>query len=107
MTDDFPQTTTFRDGSAVRPVPPGSTSQREMWHAITQALRLPTPATAKDELTYLRISRDRARVVVWTLSRLLADAEADDRDLMHAVAALRDQVSVLPADDYDHHPMEF
>ena len=88
-------------------VPPNSTALRELLHAIEKALSLPTPATTRDELTYLRISRDRARVVMLACRRLLTDREADDLDVMQAVSMLRDMVGQLPADDYDHNPMEF
>jgi hypothetical protein len=57
-------------------------------------------ALAWEELTYLRISRDRARVVLFGYKRLLADHELDDRDLMVIVASLRDMTTQLPADQY-------
>jgi|SRR5215470_12729808 len=90
---------------AARIVPPGSTPLRELLSAVNQALTLPPPATARDEVTYLRITRDRSRLVMLTARRLLADREADDTDLMIAVAQLREQVAQLPDDTYDHHPM--
>ena len=89
---------------AVRPVPPGSTLLRELAHVIADALALPAPATTRDELTYLRISRDRARLVLLACRRLLADREAGDRDVMLAVTSLRDQVAQLPDDSYDYRP---
>jgi hypothetical protein len=57
-------------------------------------------ALAWEELTYLRISRDRDRVVLFGYKRLLADHELDDRDLMVIVASLRDMTTQLPADQY-------
>jgi hypothetical protein len=71
-------------------VPPNSTALRELLSAIEKALTLPKAATTKDELTYLRIGRDRARLVLFTCRRLLADREADDRDVMIAVHSLGD-----------------
>lgn len=47
------------DGPRIREIPPGSTALRELTHAIDSALALPKPATGRDELTYLRIARDR------------------------------------------------
>lgn len=67
---------------------------------IEAALTLATPATTKDELTYLRISRDRARVVLFGCKRVLADHELNDRDLMAIAASLRDMTTQLPADQY-------
>jgi hypothetical protein len=75
----------------VRPIPPGSSALRELLAAIVQALTLPTSDTTKGGLTYLRISRDRTRLVMLTCRRLLADREADDTDVMTAVTSLRDQ----------------
>ncbi len=74
-----------------RPVPPGSSALRELLAAIVQALTLPMSDTATDEWAYLRISRDRTRLVMLTCRRLLADREADDTDVMIAVTSLRDQ----------------
>ena len=88
----------------IRPVPPNSSALRELAHAIDDALALPNPATTRDELTYLRITRDRARLVRQAMRRILADREADDRDVMAAVTTLRDQAAQLPDDAYDHHP---
>jgi hypothetical protein len=39
-------------------VPPGSGALLEFCRAIEAALSLAAPTTTKDELTYLRISRD-------------------------------------------------
>ena len=90
--------------SPVPPVPPNSTALREFVHAIERALTLPNPATERDEVTYLRIMRDRSRLVRITCRRILADREADDRDVMAAVASLRDEAACLPDDQYDHTP---
>jgi len=88
-------------------VPPGSTPLREFCHAVATALALPAPATLRDEVTYLRITRDRARLVLLACRRILADREieADDRDVMAAVASLRSEAAQLADDQYDHHPL--
>jgi hypothetical protein len=88
-----------------RPVPPNGSALRELARAIDDALALPSPATTRDELTYLRITRDRARLVRQAMRRILAGREADDRDIMAAVTTLRDQAAQLPDDTYDHHPL--
>jgi len=92
------------DGPCIREIPPGSTAVRELAHAIDSALALPKPATERDELTYLRIARDRSRLVRAAMRRILADREIDDRDIMIAVTSLRDQAAQLPDDSYDHSP---
>lgn len=89
----------------IPPVPPNSSALRELAHAVAGALTLPAPATVRDELTYLRIIRDRARLVRQVMRRLLADREADDQDIMAAVTTLRDQAAQLPDDAYDHSPL--
>lgn len=93
----MPEHTDVRGAPAV---PPGSSALREFCQAIETALTLAAPATTKDELTYLRISRDRARVVLFGCKRVLADHELDDHDLMAIAASLRDMTAQLPADQY-------
>jgi hypothetical protein len=88
------------DSNSAMAVPPGSSALREFCQAIEAALTLATPATTKDELTYLRISRDRARVVLFGCKRVLADDEVDDRDLIAIAASLRDMTTQLPAEQY-------
>ena len=87
-------------------VPPGSTPLREFVHAVASTLALPGPATQRDEVTYLRISRDRARLVMLICRKILADREieADPADIMLAVFTLRDQAAQLGDDAYDHAP---
>jgi hypothetical protein len=79
------------DSAPVRPIPPGSSALRELLHVFVLALTLRTSATTKDELTYLRLHRDRARLVLFACRRLLADHETDDTDVMIVVGLLRAQ----------------
>ena len=88
------------DGPAGPTAPADTSALREFCRAIEAALTLAAPATTKDELTYLRISRDRARLVLFGCKRVLADHELDDRDLMVLAASLRDMTAQLPADQY-------
>jgi hypothetical protein len=87
-------------------VPPGSTPLCEFVHAVAATLALPAPATQRDEVAYLRISRNRARLVLLTCRKILADREieADSADIMLAVLSLRDQAAQLSDDAYDHAP---
>lgn len=89
-----------------RIVPPGSTPLREVAIAIAMALALPRPATERDELSYLRITRDRARLVLLACRKIIAEQEIEDdeADVMAVVACVRDQVAQLPDDAYDHVP---
>jgi hypothetical protein len=87
-------------------VPPASTAWRELSGAIAQTLSLPRPATTRDEVTYLRIYRDRARLVLLACRRILADREIEDdpRDLMAVVVSLREQAAQLGDDAYENAP---
>jgi hypothetical protein len=90
----------------VPPVPPGPTPLRELCGAVAQALTLPNQATTRDEVTYLRIMRDRARLVLSAMRRVLRDREIEDdpRDVMIVAASLRDEAASLVDDAYDHAP---
>jgi len=93
------------DNAPVGMVPPNSSAFREFCHAIERALSLPTPATTKDELTYLRISRDRARMVMLACRRIMDDHELEEQDIMAAVSSIRELTRQLPDDRYAAHPM--
>jgi hypothetical protein len=87
-------------------VPPNSTPLLELAHAVDQALTLPKPATERDEVTYLRIARDRGRLVREAMREILRDRdiEHDPRDVMAIVVSLREQAGQCPDDAYDHTP---
>jgi hypothetical protein len=89
---------------AVAHVPPNSTALRELAHAAERALTLPGPATVRDELTYLRVLRDRARLVRRAMRRILADRETDDHDIMIIVTSLREEAAQLGDNTYQHAP---
>jgi hypothetical protein len=76
---------------------------------VVRALTLPdpaqrpgTPAGPTHELTQLRLYRDRARLVVQTMRRILADREIGDRDIMIVVVSLREELANEPADRGHH-----
>jgi hypothetical protein len=91
---------------AIPAMPPGRTPLRELAEAVAAALTLPNPATTRDELTYLRIARNRARLVVFAMRRILAghESEGDLGDLMAAVTTLHEQIAALRDDACDHAP---
>lgn len=76
----------------LRIVPPGSTPLRELAHAVASALTLPNDVTERGELAYLQAARNRARVVLFAMRRIIADRDLDDEDLMVIVATIRDQL---------------
>ena|SRR6266571_8329140 len=87
---------------AVRPIPLGRTAVRELLLAVADTLALPKPATLADETTYLRLHRDRARLVLFACRRILIDRDADDWNLMAAADGLRNRAGDYPDDTYDH-----
>jgi hypothetical protein len=90
----------------IRPGPRSVSPLRELAHSVASALTLPNPATTRDELIYLRITRDRARLVLLAMRRILANREIenDPGDVMAALASLRDQIADVRDDTYDHVP---
>ena len=92
--------------SPIPPVPPGSTPLRQVAAAVDQALALPRPASEHDEVTYLRVMRDRAREVRQAMRDILSDRgiEEDGRDVMAVIENLRHRISQLGDDAYDHRP---
>jgi hypothetical protein len=84
-----------------RMVPPGSTPLRELAHAIAGALRLPKDVAEREEIDYLRASRDHARIVLFAMRRIIADHEIenDPADVMAVAASIRDAVGELAAGD--------
>src|ERR1700728_2352915 len=82
-----------------RIVPPGSTPLRELAHAIAGALTLPKDVADREEIGYLRASRDHARIVLFAMRRIIADHEIenDPGDLMAVVATIRDCTDQLAA----------
>jgi hypothetical protein len=88
------------------PVPPVSTPMRELAVAIAGALTLPDQVTTLSEENYLRISRDHARLVLFTMRRITAAPGLNDADLMAVVASLRERTGQLaigredPADPF-------
>jgi hypothetical protein len=87
-------------------VPPNSSPLRELAHAIDAALTLRKPATARDEVSYLRISRDRARLVREAAREIIRDRdiENDERDVMVVVVRLRERTGQLGDDTCDLAP---
>jgi hypothetical protein len=84
-----------------RLVPPGSTPLRELAHAIAGALTLPNDVTERDEIDYLRASRDHARIVLFAMRRIIADHEIenDPGDVMAVAESIRDCTGQLAAGD--------
>jgi hypothetical protein len=82
-----------------RPMPPGSTPLRELAHAVAGALTLPNDVADREEIDYLRASRDRARIVLFAMRRIIADHELenDPGDVLAVATTIRDYTSQLAA----------
>jgi hypothetical protein len=84
------------------PVPPGSTALREFCHAVIATLTIPDAAERPrmrlvdypEDAALLRLYRDRTRLVLTTMRRILTDREIDDHDVMTFAASLREQITV-------------
>jgi hypothetical protein len=87
-------------------MPPGGTLLRELAGAVAAVLTLPNTATTRDEPVYLRITRDRGRLVLFAMRRILAGHEIGDDQVgvMAAVTDLRDQLAQLRDDACDYVP---
>jgi hypothetical protein len=82
-----------------RLVPPGSTPLLELAHAIAGALTLPGDVAERDELDYLRASRDHARIVLFAMRRIIADRDLDEDDVMTIAASIRHRTTQLATGD--------
>jgi hypothetical protein len=84
-----------------RIVPPGSTPLRELAHAIAGALTLPKDVAEREEIDYLRASRDHAPIVLTAMRRIIADHEIenDPDDLMAVAGSIREATGLLAAGD--------
>jgi hypothetical protein len=70
---------------------------RQTARAVQEALALPKPATERDEVTYLRCVRDRARLVWQAMQDILNDPgiEDDPRDVMVILVSLTEEAADL------------
>jgi phage/plasmid primase-like uncharacterized protein len=80
-------------------MPPGSTPLRELAHAVAGALTLPNDVADREEIDYLRAGRDRARIVLFAMRRIIADHEIenDPGDVLAVAATIRDHTGLLAA----------
>ena len=74
---------------------------RQLYTAIVNALDCPPPRTGRDEVTYFRTLRDRARVVLNVIARLASDDDVNDMDVLMAADAIQQRVADFPVTAYD------
>ena len=101
--------------------PPGGDRARHRGHATTrranrpithflsavhQALDLPAPLRGKDQLRYLKLLDQRARLARAGIVRLISNPHADALDYTSEGDHLRHVLADLPPDSYRHDPAE-
>lgn len=80
-----------------------STAIRALLLTMARSLDLPDPATADDELAYLRLSRNRGRCVLWACNEA-SKREMNSQELMSLTVRLCEDVKDFPADSYNPSP---
>jgi hypothetical protein len=81
-------------------VPGPVTVCRDLLAAIVDALDCPPPAGEADEVVFLRLRSDRARLALIALRPVLTDKECGPGQMAEAACRLRDGVAACPADGY-------
>jgi hypothetical protein len=71
--------------------------------AVHQALDLPAPHRGKDQLPYLKLLDQRARLARASIGRLISNPHSDALDYASEGDHIRHQLADLPADTYRHH----
>lgn len=84
------------------PVPPNSTACRELLRVVADALSLPYPATHADEVSYFRLRSQRATQALAGICRVVDNREAGNADMMTEAQILREAISDLLPDTYEH-----
>ncbi|HSR82593.1 MAG TPA: hypothetical protein VLM11_00245 [Streptosporangiaceae bacterium] len=78
-----------------RPPSSGQTAIRHLL-ALHQALDLPAPANARDDLAHLRLLRQRAAIALASIARLIGDPRSDEQDYLSEADHIRHQLADLP-----------
>lgn len=92
-------------GSAAQsvPAPPNGAAMRYFLAALQQALTLPAPDRARDQLRYLRLLEQRAVVAVTSIGRLIGDPQTEALDFTSEADHILHQLADLQPDSYRHH----
>jgi hypothetical protein len=83
----------------------GAAAVRGLLESVATALDLPAPATAEDEMTFLRLRSDRATETLRAIMNVLSHQPATDLDLAWCSAWLDEALEEYPAAGYEHSPM--
>lgn len=82
-----------------------ATAVRALLHSVAEALDCPAPATAEDEVTFLRLRSERATEALRAILNVLADPGRTDLDYSWIAANLDIAIQQYPADRYEHSAM--
>ena len=88
------------------PLPPGGGAIVHLLSAVHQALDLPAPRRASDQLPYLRLLDQRARLVRASIGRLISNPRSDAVDYTSEGDHILHKLADLPPDTYRHQPAE-
>lgn len=88
------------------PLPPGGGAIVHLLSAVHQALDLPAPRRASDELPYLRLLDQRARLARASIGRLISNPRSDAVDYTSEGDHILHMLADLPPDTYRHQPAE-
>jgi hypothetical protein len=91
---------------AATTVPPDRTAIRRFLSAVQQALDPPGPVRARDQMVYLRLAEQRARLVCASIGRLAGDPRSDALDYTSEADHILHQLADLPPATYRHHGQE-
>ena len=91
---------------AATTVPPDRTAIRRFLSAVQEALDLPVPVCARDQLAYPRLVERRALLARASLGRLTGDPHSDALDYASEADHILHQLADLPPGTYRHHAQE-
>jgi hypothetical protein len=87
-------------------LPPGGGATVHLLSAVYQALDLPAPRRASDQLPYLRLLDQRARLARASIGRLITNPRSDAVDYTSEGDHILHKLADLPPDTYRHQPAE-
>jgi hypothetical protein len=80
---------------------------RHLLAAVHQAIGLPAPRRTSDELPYLALLDQRARLARAAIGRLIANPGSGELDYISEGDHILHQIADLPPDTYRHRPGQF
>ena len=94
------------DTTTPGPAAPDGGAIAHLLSAVHQALDLPAPHRGKDQLPYLKLLDQRARLARASIGRLISNPLSDVLDYASEGDHILHQLADLPPDTYRHHPAQ-